>query len=381
MILLRFLFGTAVVVAMFSLSSCSDQAEKEKHRTVVLPSNAVHEGWYFGAGERVVIDGTINGDAYVAGGTVEINGTVNGDLLVAGGQVLIGGTVSDDVRAAGGSVQIVGTVGRNVTAAGGSIVVSKSGSIGGGLLVTGGSLQHSGTVKKDAMLACGDMGITGGIEGNVTAAGRRLTIFPGAFVKGNVEVQVGKKEDADIASGTVGGTIQISTVKTEVEHQIAGISVFRFVFKILWIGGLFVTGLLFFVLCRPLYVRYGTLVHKTIGLSALWGFLALIAVPIVIVVLMITVVGIPVALLLVAAYLWLMYLSQLSMGLLGGNLLFKTEGRTEWKAFWGFALAIVVLQILTLIPVLGVVIEVAALLIGFGALVRMVDEARVKQVA
>ena len=57
--------------------------QERGHRRVLVAENEVHDGWFFGGGDQVVVEGTINGDAYVAGGTVEIDGTINGDLIAA----------------------------------------------------------------------------------------------------------------------------------------------------------------------------------------------------------------------------------------------------------------------------------------------------------
>ena len=78
-----------IILAAALLPACKEGGEKT-HRKVILPVGEVHEGWYFAAGDEVLLEGTVNGDVYAAGGMVEIDGTINGDLIVAGGQVNVG---------------------------------------------------------------------------------------------------------------------------------------------------------------------------------------------------------------------------------------------------------------------------------------------------
>ena len=61
--------GMLLIVSSVCLMSCGN--DRHEQRRVLLPAGEVHEGWYFAAGERVVIQGTVNGDAYVAGGNVQ----------------------------------------------------------------------------------------------------------------------------------------------------------------------------------------------------------------------------------------------------------------------------------------------------------------------
>lgn len=356
-------------------SACEPGSESHKKppmKTVVLPAGEVHEGWYFAAGDHVIIDGTVNGDVYAGAGKVEVNGTVNGDVLAAGGAVEIGGHVSDDVRAAGGTVRITGVVGKNVSAAGGTVEVSRSASIGGGLIAAGGTVQHAGTVKKDAMFASGSTEITGTIDGNVDVASDQLGIHRGAQIGGNVTAMVKDKDNAQIADGAVKGTVTFKERESTDARHVLGFRPWRFWFKLLWIGGLLVTGLVLFLVSRKLFTDFGSIVEKEIGMNFVWGLVALIAVPVVFIILCITVVGVPLGLILLAAYFVALYLSQLSLGFLAGDLLFKSGGKAEWRTFGAFAAGTAIFQILTFIPIMGTVLEVAALLLGLGAIVLMI---------
>jgi uncharacterized membrane protein/cytoskeletal protein CcmA (bactofilin family) len=352
----------------------SNDGDNDK-KTIVLPAGEVHEGWYFAAGDRVIINGTVNGDAYVAGGTVEINGAVNGDLLAAGGTVRVGGKVAEDVRAAGGTVEITGEVGKNVTAAGGTVNIGRSGVVGGGVLAAGGTVEVSGAVKKDALLGGGVVEISGTIDGNVRIGSDRIGIYRGALIAGSLSVTSSSKEAVHIDNGTVNGAITIEERKVHEGPTILGLTPFRFWLKMIWIGGLLVTGLAFFLLSRKGFVEYATIVRHRTGMGLLWGLAGVIGVPIVCTILFATLIGLPLGLILLAVYCIVLYLSQLSLGLVAGNLIFKTDQKNGWIGFWAFAAGTVLFQALSLVPILGIFLEIAALLLGAGALLMMFRKA------
>ncbi len=363
-----------LLLAVLTLDSCGHREGKEEKRMrrVVLPAGEVHEGWYFAAGDEVVIQGTVNGDAYVAAGTVEVDGKINGDLLAAGGQVVVTGSVSDDIRAAGGNVRVSGSVGKNASLAGGSVSVGKSADIGGGLLAAGGTIDVGGTVQKDAKFAAGDLGVTGTINGNVDFGGNDLTVYPGATIGGDLHARMREKDRAEIAEGTVRGKSVIETPEVKHEAHILGVHVWRFWFKILWLFSLLVTGLVIALAFPKHLVQAGSEIMRNPGKTLLWGLVAFVVPPVAVLILMVTLIGIPLALFVLTMYLWTMYLSQLSLGIVAGDLIFRQEEKKGSALVGAFLAGILLVQILTFIPYLGALVVLAGILFGFGVVPALV---------
>ena len=148
-----------------------------------------------------------------------------------------------------------------------------------------------------------------------------------------------------------------------------------FLGKLLWILALVVTALVLVLIFPRTLITVGATVVTRPGGSLLWGLLALIAVPFAAVVLLVTVIGIPVALLLLTMYVWLLYLTQLSFAIVLAHRLFKTEGKRGWSLFWPVAVSLIVVELIILIPYIGFPIRLAAVLFGLGALVLLVEAA------
>lgn len=366
------IFPKMLLLSLLTISifSCRDSEYSDggKPRRVFLGPGEIHEGWFFAAGDQVLIEGVVNGDAYVAGGMVEINGTINGDLLVGGGQVTISGAVADDIRAVGGVVQISGKVGKNISAAGGTITIGKSAAVGGSVLSACGSFQVAGTIAGEAKVAAGDMTVSGTVKRNVDFDGGNLSVLPGARIGGNVHARVEDKERVEISEGTVIGKVDILTHELRPFREILGFRPFHFWFKVLWACSLLLTGLVLVFAFPKQLTQIGTTISGLPGKSFLWGVAGLILIPIVSVLFLVTIVGIPLGLFFLSVFCSIAYLSQLALGVFLGNRLFGLEGKTRWHLFWALAVSVVIIQALTFVPYVRPIIILAGLTFGFGAI-------------
>jgi hypothetical protein len=366
-ILPKVLLSLLLAVILVSCRSWNTSHDRTTRR-VVVPAGEVHEGWFFGGGDQVIIEGTVNGDAYVAGGIVEVDGTINGDLLVAGGQVNISGTVSDNVRAVGGNIQVNGKVGKNISAAAGSIGIGRSSSVGGGVLAACGNLSVSGTVARDARVAAGSMSMSGTIDGNVDFAGDNLVVLQGSKIGGNLTARLKQKENADIAQGAVLGTVEVTTYEARPVHHILGLGAFRFWAKIVWALSLLLVGLVLTIVFPKQFRDLGLTINKLPGMSFLWGIVGLIVIPIAGVILMVTLIGIPLGLLVWTLYLWMLYFTQLTLGVFVGHRLFGIEEKKGGNLFWAFTVGLIIVQALTFVPYVRFLVVLVGLIFGMGAI-------------
>ena len=292
------------------------------------------------------VPGTVAADRTEAGGTivVEADETVRGDLTAMGGTVVIRGTVTGDVQAFAGSVDIDGTVRGNVEGAAGSINVGRSGVIGGNLQAGAGSVTIDGTVR-----------------GDVKVGAETITLGPTARIEGDVRYD-GNLERANGA--TVAGTVTR-------DGSITGIS---FVPSIpSWTVSLygFVVNLVFAAALLLVFPRFTDgMGERTIGSpgrTAAAGLIALIGIPILLVAIAITIIGIPITIMGVFAFALLVWVAYvLGRFVVGVWILSYTDFEGRWVAL---LLGFVAIAVLSYVPLVGWVFELAALLLGLGALV------------
>ena len=118
--------------------------------------------------------------------------------------------------------------------------------------------------------------------------------------------------------------------------------------------------------------RVGATLRNHVGTSLLIGFGLFIGVPIVVALLLITLIGIPAALLGIALYVALLLLGYVSTGVALGEWALRRlkpadAGRTGWRVA-AAVLAVLAISLLGRIPGLGGVVVWLALLAGLGAL-------------
>jgi hypothetical protein len=364
---IRFFLYLVLALVVVSCSGWENRSDRKAKR-IILGANEVHEGWYFAAGDQVVIEGTINGDAYVAGGVVDVEGTINGDLITAGGMVTVGGTVSDHIRAAGATVHLNGKVGKDVSVAGGTIVVGRSGDVSGNLLAACGNLDIIGKVEKEARIISGDAQVDGSIKGDVNFAGNYLTVGEGAFVGGNLNAKVKDKDRVKISDGTVHGKVDVVLGEELARAKILGYSVWVFWMKIFWFFGLLVVGLMM-VLVAPARLRsMGTTITGRFGEVVIWGILGMIVIPVLSGICFVTLIGIPVGLFLITLLFWLLYFSQFALPLVMAETALMLEGKGRMVIFGALAAGLVIIEALTFVPYVGFLVCLANCILGVGAL-------------
>lgn len=372
------LFSALFVTALFA-ASCSkvEWRSGDGDKRVHLQSGETHEGWYFAAGNRVVIDGTVNGDAYVAGGRVTMNGKINGDLIVAGGDVDIEGPVSEHIRVAGGTVNINDTVGKDITVAGGTLIIGKDAVITGNVLSAGGTTKIHGTVLKSVKAASGDMEILGSVTGDVDFAGGTLNVTHAGAIGGNLHAYVKKShENVTLADSAVRGDVTVEIDMKKSGESCGNNCCGRVWGGVFWFLSLLVSGLVLLLIAPVTFGKVGESILKRPGHTLLWGLVMLVMIPVVSVMLMITILGIPVAFLLLMLYVVLLYCSQLALGIAVGRRLMGMEGKRGFHLFLAFAVGLAIVCALELIPIVRPILIIAGFIIGTGAIILTINEMR-----
>jgi hypothetical protein len=105
--------------------------------------------------------------------------------------------------------------------------------------------------------------------------------------------------------------------------------------------------------------------------SILIGFIGIVCIPVAVVILLVTVVGIPLAMALLAAYFLLLLFGYASSGVAAGGLALRRLAPQRSSLGWRVLAAAVCMALIILagrIPILGGIVVLVALLTGVGAL-------------
>lgn len=320
-------------------------------------------------GEKVNIkkDEVINDDLYVGGGEVIIDGTVNGDLIVFGGQVNVSGKVSEGLFVAGGQVVVDGEVGKNIRVAGGNVYIR--GKVGHDLLVASGNVDIDKTaeIKNDVKVGAGQLSIAGK-TGSIEAGVGNLNIRGTAEITGDVKYTSENEAFLD-NSAKISGKVTRIAPPVKNKKDMAG---FIAVAKIISMLSMILVSLLIIWIFPKKSENIAESFQAKFPVNLLWGFLFLIAIPVITILLFMTVIGLPIAFGAVMFYVAMLYLGKIfgiiSFGTWVQNLGKKDKNLKPNIIF--VVLAVIFYSLLKLIPFIGWIGTSLIFLAGLGALIR-----------
>ncbi|MFC7132794.1 MULTISPECIES: hypothetical protein [Salinibaculum] len=333
--LLRRLLVVVLVVTLLATGPASAQSVRGGG-TVTVPAGTVHEG-----------------DLTVVSGTVIIDGTVDGSIEGVAGSIVVSGTVTGDVGAAAGSVTIRGTVEGDVESATGAVSVLDGARVGGNVEAGAGSLTLDGAVDGNVRAGVGTLtvGDTARIGGDLTYAADTVAIADGAQVDGttrqvdSLSVDVGVPVVGDLALfGVFTGWV---------------FAIFGFLVNFLLGAALLLAGPRF-------SARVTETGRETAVESGVAGIVTFLAIPVVLVIVAITIIGIPLSLAGLFGYLLLLWAAFVYGALITGTWLLSLA---DYDSTWGgLALGLLVPAVLSVVW-LGGILSFLYTLLGLGAFV------------
>jgi cytoskeletal protein CcmA (bactofilin family) len=323
-----------------------------------------------------------DGTTLRVGPTVDVEDAIAGQLVSGAGTIRVGSRVGGNAVLAAGRINVDGTIEGDVVAAAGAFALGPQAQIGGDLRLAAGDATISGAVGGDVVVATGSVTIDGHVAGDVRAMSGKVVVLPGAVIGGAIRTRgFGALEVSPDAQVLGGETPEpMSPPKRESRPPYMAISgVLLFTFLHLATVGLLTLGigLLFLALFPGFAEAAATTLRVHTGATLLAGFLVAIAIPVAAVVLMVTILGLPFALLALAVYLLL-----LALGYGVGALTFAaaiwrrlrvgTNALALPSGFWARALCLflglLVVGFLRQLPLVGAMIVLATVLLGLGAL-------------
>ncbi|MFC6862862.1 polymer-forming cytoskeletal protein [Halomicroarcula sp. GCM10025817] len=303
-----------------------------------------------GAAETIVVEeGETVSSIEAVAGTIVVRGTVTGDVSGAAGTIHVteSGRVDGNLQVAAATVRIDGTVAGDVDVAGATVELGETGSVGGNL-------------QAGANYALVD----GAVAGDVTIGAETLDLGPNADVGGTFRYDAGTfTQDPDAA--VAGGVVRDPDIRASGGPDFQALSIPS------WVGVVYglVASLLLGVVLLGVFPRFSTGVASRVAEEPLQsggvGLLTLIAVPVLLVLLAITIVGIPLTILGAVAFGIAVWVGSVyGQYAIAAWALTRIGSPNRWLAL---VVGLVAFAILGTIPFLGGLLELVAFLLGLGA--------------
>ncbi|HET9488624.1 MAG TPA: polymer-forming cytoskeletal protein [Methylomirabilota bacterium] len=345
---------------------CPTSAQ-EAGTTVVLRGKLTDNAYV--AGGTVDVFAEAERDLVVAGGTITIREVVKGDIAVAGGSVNLTARVGDDVRAAGGSLIVGGEVGRDLVAVGGTVTLAPESRVGGRAWLAGGDVTVAGQLARGLRVAAGSVRLAGAVDGDVEITAGTIEILPTARIRGNLTYT--SPDAAEIDPGAqIQGRVTHRRLEAAARAEQAGRAFFG-VARVVLLVGLILFAVVLLLLVPGFMVSAGWRIRTHFWKSLGLGLLIFVVMPLVAVLVIATIIGLPLGLTLAALYPVLLIVGYLTtavfVGELGARLSARGSELTTGRRVLWLVVALIVLGLASTVPIVGWMLAWLAVVIGLGA--------------
>jgi cytoskeletal protein CcmA (bactofilin family) len=350
---MRKLFTATCLVLGLAAPSVALASSGMATNTVLLQKGDNRTGTFYASGQTVTVDGDVDGDVVCAGQSVVINGAVKGDVLCAGQDLTVNGAVTGSVRAIGQLVTINGTVGRNVTVGGQTVVLGSGSHVAGELAAGAQTLTINGPVDHDAMVGTNSLTLGAVIGGSLNYLSNRTLPIDHDKVRGDI--------------------VRHDPPRAPSRQNMAGARLASLLFWVL--GGLAI--MLVAVWLIPGMVRGITnIMVARPGASIGWGALATLSGPPLLLVLALTVIGIPLALLLGALWFTIAATAGLLSGVAVGRLALGRRETSRRQLMLATLTGVPLVVIVTWLPWVGAIVGLATIAWAMGGVLFSLRSAR-----
>lgn len=345
---------------------------------VTIKKGEVIEDNFVRFANTVTINGDVHGDVIVAANTVTINGQVSGDVIAAANTITLNGPVTGNVRVAAGDVEINNTVGKNVNILAGQATVTEEASVSWSLSFFAGEMNINSPVGGNIYGYGGDVTLNSSAGSNVTLmldATGSVTLQSKAAIGGNFQYR--SQSSATIQKG--------AKIKGDTVHKLLPANVLkaRLYLARAWIFGKIVSLfslLLVGTVIVSLFKKKAEVITRAMAeepsLKMLWGLLWLVAVPLAALLTSLTIIGIPLAIIVMALYFFFVCTSQIFVGLLIGQKILaprQAEGKNQKEVplIWVMMLGVFLFFIISNAPYIGWIFSFIGTIWFLGTLWKM----------
>ena len=358
------LFACLAITCMACLaSSISATVFVDDNRYFVPANDTISYDVFVGA-EEGVIDGVINHDLFIGAKKYIVSGEIRGNLNSGSQYATIRGQIGNSARIFAQNVIIDGTIDNNLLAFAQVIDLSNTSRIGNDIALFGNEISVSGEIGGDLLIHGGQIIISGKIGGDLKLKGNRISIVAPAEIEGDIDYNSRNKIKID-DEVIIHGDVDWEKIKDTDEDT----GPINWAFKFVLFLCALVTGLIILPLCRHhTKIAAGQIIERPL-VSLGVGFIAVCIAPVAFIVLAITIVGAPAAIILLFAFTIFFYIAKIYVAIALGRMTIRAFRKgADPKNGWSLILGLIILSILFVLPTVGWVIYFATVFFGIGAI-------------
>jgi cytoskeletal protein CcmA (bactofilin family) len=368
--------GLVTLAIVSSLPSSSSALDLRWHvDSVSVAASETLEDTLVVSAEVVDIDGDLKGDLVALAERINIRGTVEGNVFAIAREVVVSGKVDGSLHLACEICTLEGEVTGSLYGGAETLAVRSSGTVGRDVVLFGESVRMDGKAGRDLFMGAERAELRGEVGRNATTRSEHLNVSAGASVARNLDVQTPDEEDAIIAVGArVGGETRQAVLEHPMpEHRTRWASGGFYLRLMVFLGSAFLVGMLLHTLFPNLFAAQ--LETSTDFLRCLgFGFIALIAVPVLLILCFVTVVGIPIGLIGTFVYLTTLFVSLTVVAALVGSAITGADPTSAHGFGTALLLGLVIVGVAVNLPFVGGLLRLLVGLTGMGLLIVAVRD-------
>jgi cytoskeletal protein CcmA (bactofilin family) len=341
--------------------------------SVYIKEDEVVEGNMYIASNNITIEGVVNGDLIALGQNINVKGKIMGDIISVSQNLNVEGEIGGNIRSITNTASLINTtVKRNVNLIGANILINENSNINWDALILAGVAEMRGTVQGslhgmvDKLLISGDVNKDVSFtinQNNNYYQDEPIKITDNSNIKGDFNYSYNKNLNID--ESLVAGAINFN--KKDIENNWQK-NIWNFIIAVF---SALVVGLVFISISKKEMAIIQEKVNSRYKKSLLVGLGILFLTPIISVILMLTIIGIPLGFIMLIFWFILLYFAQIMVGLgLGKQIrekLFKTKKKNIMA---DLVIGITILYLLFSIPIFGKIIMFLSTLLGLGVIWR-----------
>ena len=332
----------------------------------------------FAAGESVLIEGEVTGDVIAFARRVVVKGIIGGNLVTAAQTVQVEGSIGGTTISAADTFSLRdATVGGNVVAAAGNLALESGSDIGGNVILAGEVATVEAEIGHSLTAAAETLEINGAVARDVDAYTAHINLGSEAAIEGDLRIRTNSQDNLHQMDGArVAGGVEFLDLPDEFEQRSRYLSPGFYFFQVLKIIAGLIAGLILLWLApslRSVNVRDAIDGAKVGGI----GLVALISVPVIAVIIGATLVGLPVALIVFALWMALLYFAKIITAWYLGRLMLggrndagDAQGDSQTNTALILLVGLVTVIVASNLPFVGGIIGFLMSIIGAGLIIQ-----------
>ena len=323
--------------------------------------------------ETVDIAGKTANDLFCIGSTCTLSGEFAEDLWSAGRIVTYSGSTRQHVRLAATSISFSGAAGNNVMCFGTTADITEQARINGNVLMGGETCFFQGKTTGNLTMFAVHATLSGTVDGTAVILSDDIVVQSGTHIKGNLEY-LSKNELILNAGVIIDGKLVRRSLPVTPQADTSWRS--TLLTQAYFFMGILLAGLLWAALFPEATGFAVGMIRESSLKCLLTGLIALVVIPLIVIMLLITVVGIPLGAILGATFASMVYLSKIFPAyFIGVLVLRRTNGARFSNYFSILSTGLLIIYGAALLPTMGLFVWLFSTSLGLGAfllaLIRM----------